>query len=283
MIVLGGGAVVAPFYLEILPDNKPKYALGVDIAYESEIDLLAAANFQSVMVRNSTDIPAMLQKLQCPVRSIPDLAFCIPEQQSSLLIPSSRKKMGVLVTDYVNPAIDRSVTEFAERAWSFKLKMAKRLDRFVKSGWDVYLIPCSTGGYGNDIRMNLDIMAFMEEQPICIMDTISPSQMIGLLGQMDINICMKFHAHIFSVMAGTPLVSIDFTRKVRLFLQENNLTSLTGAKFEGNVFTENLDVVVEQALTCNWSEQFKLLAAKNRAELELVKKQVRLDWLEESL
>src|SRR5436190_18938223 len=64
LVVLGGGAVVAPFYLDTLPKDKPKYALGVDIAYESEIDLLAAADFKGVMVRNSTDLPAMRQKLK---------------------------------------------------------------------------------------------------------------------------------------------------------------------------------------------------------------------------
>lgn len=282
IIVLGGGAVVAPFYLEILPANKPKYALGVDIAYLSEIDLLAAADFQGAMVRNSTDLPTMQQKLHCPVRSIPDLAFCI-QKESYSLEPSTKKKMGVLVTDYVNPAIDRPIAEFAERAWDFKIKMAKRLDGFIKQGWEVYLIPCATGGYGNDIRINLDLMSFMERQPICIMETIRPPQMIDLLSQMDINICMRFHAHIFSVMAGVPLVSIEFTRKVKLFLEENDLTSLTGARFDGGLFMEDLEKAVETSLSGNYQDRFKALALRNKEELELAKQQVRSDWLKESL
>lgn len=284
LTILGGGAVVSPFYLNILPKNQPKYALGVGLAYESEVDLLAAANFQGIFVRNQSDVKKMQEKAHCPVQYVPDLAYLLSPEPVKFTF-SNRPRLGVLITDYINPALDRPIDKFAARSWDFKLKLAGILDELSKEGWEIWLIPCSTGGYGNDNRINLDIAAFMTQKPICIMDALTPGQMIKLLSCMDINLCMRFHAHIFSIMARRPFASIDFTRKVNFLLKENNLESLRVGWFEKDAFEcSKLGSLIRQKeqLHQHYSPVFDAISQKNKAELEKVIAQVRRDWLRES-
>jgi polysaccharide pyruvyl transferase WcaK-like protein len=282
IVILGGGAVAAPFYLSVLPDC-PRYALGIDIAYESEIDLLAEANFKGVFVRNSSDITTMQKKLSCPVEAIPDLAFLLKPSGKDVLgkyKKTNQKTLGILVTDYVNPAIDRPVEEFAQRAFDFKLKMAAELDVLTSEGYEIVMIPCATSGYGDDRRINLDIGAFMKRQPTQIFDTLDPQQMIDLIAQLDGTICQRFHAHIFSMIAGVPFISLEFTRKVKLLLNENNLQHTTGASFHGETFDasrlrETLGVVLADTRPATYGR----LAANYHSHLTRIIQQVRREWL----
>lgn len=282
IVILGGGAVASPYYLKELP-SCTRYAIGIDIAWLSEIDLLAKADFKAIYVRNGTDLSTMKQKIGCPVFSIPDLAFLIQPTKNQLLAnytKTEKKKLGVLVTDYVNPAIDRPINKFRKRADNFIMAMAKQLDLLSKD-YEIVLIPCSTGGYGDDRRINLDICAFMSNRPTVIMDTLSPQDMIDLIAELDATICQRFHAHVFSIIAGTPFVSIDFTRKVMLLLEENNLTYTKAAKFEGDEFdASNIKATLEFVLNKTTTSQLRKLASGYHDELKLsVIPQVRRDCL----
>jgi hypothetical protein len=286
IVILGGGAVASPFYLNELPDC-PRYALGIDIAYESEMDLLAAKDFKGIFIRNGTDIEKLRSKVSCPVGSMPDLAFLMRPSGSDVLSKYRRhpKKrcLGVFATDYVNPAIDRSVERFSKRANNFIVKMAGMLDEIVGAGAEVILVPCSTGGYGDDRRINLDIAAFMKNEPTLIFDTLGPQAMIDLIRDLDGSICMRFHAHIFSMIAGTPFISIEFTRKVKLFLEENGLTAATAGVWSGDEFeiSKNYQSAVE-----SWTKE-KAEAMFNTAlgyheTLKGLTQTVRQGWLAQS-
>lgn len=276
LVILGGGSVVSPFYLNSMPTTK-KYALGVDIAYQSEIDLLEKHQFKEVYVRNSTDLDLMKSKLTCNVHSIPDLAFYLKPSNKDLLSKykkyPNKKTVGVFATDYVNPAIDRPYNPYSQRSYNFKTKLADKIDYFQKD-YEVILFPCSTGGYGDDRRINLDIMAYCKNQPTNVLDTISPQDMIDIIKDLDFSICMRFHSHIFSMIAGTPFLSIEFTRKVQLFLKENNLLNATAVKksetdFDFSEFNNALLPQKEYLLTT---------AQTYRQKIEQVKQQVLQDW-----
>lgn len=282
IVILGGGAVASPFYLEILPDC-PRYALGISIAYESEIDLLAKYNFKGIFCRNSTDIQEMRKKLKCPVDYTPDLAFLLEPTGNKILEKyrkqNNKKSIGVLASDYINPAIDRPIVDFGSKAWNFIQTMSKELDKLSKS-FEVFLIPCSTGGYGDDRRVNLDFCAFMKNRPINIMDKLSPVEMIDLIAQLDATICVRFHAHIFSIIAGTPLTSIVSTRKVELLLEENGINNYQIGSFKNNEFEiknlyEKIIDVTEKSDTSKYLEQ----SALNRAQLKNIIQKVRQEWL----
>lgn len=236
VVVLGGGAVVSPFYLERLPSgNYDLYAVGVDLAYETEADLLKGLPIRGAVMRNRAD----LARMPCHAEYAPDLAFLMRPSGADVLSrykKTAKKTVGVFATDYVNPAIDRPVNEFSGRAASFKTGMAKELDLLAAAGYEVILVPCATGGYGDDRRINLDIAAFMKGKPTLVFDTLSPQEMIDLIAGLDAAVCMRYHSHIFCVVAGTPFVSVEYTRKVRCFLSENGIDSVTACTWAGSTF-----------------------------------------------
>lgn len=284
LVILGGGAVASPFYLNILPDCR-RYGLGLDLAYESEADLLAAANFSGFCVRNNTDADLLRSKVNCPVLAIPDLAFYIRPRPDDVLgryrTKPHLKPLGVFVTDYVSPAIDRPIEKFRSRADQFVIGMADKLDALSERGYEIILVPCSTGGYGDDRRINLDLAAFMRNQPTVIMDTLSPQETVDLMKDLSLAICMRFHSHIFGVIAGCPLVSIQFTRKVRNFLEEQSLTDLTAVSYDGKgLFSwDKFDEIVCGIDAAALSERFKQISASYYEDLCRIKQQVRRDWL----
>lgn len=270
LTILGGGNVVSPFYLSKLKD-QPFYALGVGIGYESEIALLAKYNVQGVLVRNQTDVASMQAQLPCPVQAIPDLAYLC----QAPLKPIREREIGVLITDYVNPAIDRDIGLFGLRSYLFQQGVAKELDWLGDQGYKITLIPCSTGGYGDDRRINLGLQAFMRTQANNILETLGPLEIISLLSGMSAAICMRFHAHIFAHLANTPIISIPFSRKVDLFLQENDLTDFIGMRIK------------PETDTSMFREVFQNLPKQQLPEINVnalldIKKTIRRDWLQES-
>lgn len=282
IVVLGGGAVASPFYLDTLPDC-PRYALGIDIAYQSEIDLLAPKKFKHIYVRNNTDINDMREKLGCSVHSTPDLAFYLKKTGKDMMSRYKRHglkpTLGVFITDYINPAIDRPWEEFGIRAYSFKTDLAKQLDG-LSQDYEIMLVPCATDGYGDDRRINLDMKAYMKNEPTVVMETLSPNEMIDLIAQMDCTLCMRFHAHIFSVIAHTPFVSIDFTRKVNLFLKEHDMEwakVCTVEKDKANIvhFKEK----IAAARQGDSRQRFMEISDNYNKKLESIRTSVRSEWL----
>jgi polysaccharide pyruvyl transferase WcaK-like protein len=271
IVILGGGAVVNPYFLDHLPKGCPSHITGVDLGYESEMNLLEKGNIGSVAFRNQTDADAAKSRLKCPVFAIPDLAFFIqPKNQPQAIYQQGKnKKAGVFATDYVNPSLERSWKNFGDRAYSFAEKLGKELDELAEKGWQVYLFCCSTGGYGDDRRMALQLKTFMRSQPILILDTLTPQEMIEAMTAMDLTVCQRFHSHIFSIIAGVPLVSIDFTRKVRILLSEMNIRDqVNAAWFDGQEFnTSKFSEVVSNVLKSNMGESLLSIAHNNHQKL----------------
>ncbi len=280
--ILGGGAVTSPFYLEKLPDC-PRYAMGVDIAYASEINLIKAANFKEIYVRSHSDA-AKLQEAGLNAHWIPDLAFYLQPSGADILSKyrqsPSKKAIGVFVTDYVNPAIDRPVDKFSARANQFIVGMAAELDRLAGKGHEILLVPCSTGGYGDDRRINLDLAAFMKYQPTNILETIDPQEMVDLISQLDVAVCMRFHSHIFAEITGTPFVSVEFTRKVEMFLEEHQHQTKTAVRKQADGFFDftNFQPLVQTSL--NEKSRSHNVASGYRETILQIRDQVLQSWLQ---
>jgi polysaccharide pyruvyl transferase WcaK-like protein len=189
--------------------------------------------------------------------------------------------VAVLPTDYVNPAIDRSVEEFGERAYSFAVSLAEELDQLARQGWTVYILCCSTGAYGDDRRIALQLKSFMKYPPVVLLDAMTPQEMVDFIAEMDLCVGMRFHAHVFATIAGTPFVSIDFTRKVRVYLEELGIKDeVTCARFEGRRFdTSRFQETIGAVLDREWQPWLEHVAAANYDRLDEAMRAIRRDWL----
>lgn len=282
--ILGGGNVASPFYLNEISDCLPLYGLGIGIGYESEIDLLAKRPFKEVYLRNQTDVEMARTKCPFPVHYTPDLAFWLSPSRPVPRRWDGKKKIAVIASDYINPAIDRSVNQFGMRAYDFQVKLAAELDVLTEQGWEVLLMPCSTDGYGDDRRVMLGIASFMKKRPAMIMDTMCPHAMIDILAGQDVTICMRFHSVIFSVIAGTPPLAIAHSRKVQLFMEENGMSDLIVGTFDGDKFmTKNLvEIAIQEAENDELRSRLGILAKDNQRQVQEVMGKVRRCWLGES-
>jgi hypothetical protein len=223
VVILGGGAVTSKYYLDSIKGfNGPLYSLGVDTQYPDEFTLMQ--DFKEIVFRSEADADTMRARypeVQCTFA--PDLAFWLKAKRKDPLPAFKRRNtrwtLAVCATDYVLPAIDRDWNYAAPRGNQFCEGMGRLLDLLTEH-FEIVLLPCSTGDYGNDRRVNLNIAAYMAKRPTIIDYQLDPQTMINLLTQCDVALCQRFHSHVFALIAGTPIVSIEFTKKVKTLMSD---------------------------------------------------------------
>lgn len=233
LVILGGGAVVSEYYLERIHHTRtdgraiPVIALGVDVEYPQEIDLLVNSGIDKVFFRSLEDVALFNSTVEdMPMveqaRFTPDLVFDLTVRGKPIL-PSYKKTdkrtVAVFATDYVMPSSNRDLYFFGPRADQFAQGLAGVLDKMTEK-CEIILMPCSTGQTGNDRRVNLHIASFMRKPPVIVEEQFEPSTMIDFIADCTATMCMRYHAHIFSLIAGTPFVSIEYTKKARTIMGE---------------------------------------------------------------
>lgn len=286
IVVLGGGAVVSPQYLDALPNNKPLFALGVDLAHQSEAELFRSKPFNGIYLRHYTDLDLVKSCVTCPVELIPDLAFWFKPSGKKVLYrykKTNKPTFGVFLTDYINPSIDRSIDKFSARSWSFQKNLAKQLDALADE-WEILFFPCATKAYGDDRRIAMGVASFMKKPGSIVTDELSPQKIIDLDVELDLVLAMRFHAHIFALISGTPPLSIQFSRKTHLFITESRLEGLLAGVFMGDTFDASTlpqkviayspDSKQRDILTQGW----KIQSEFNWRDLDLVRQKVLRDF-----
>jgi hypothetical protein len=79
-VILGGGDVIRPFYLEKIPREVKIFPIGVGLGYESEIELLGRANVPFALFRNIKDVE-LARSRRIDAKYCPDLTFFITEPE----------------------------------------------------------------------------------------------------------------------------------------------------------------------------------------------------------
>lgn len=227
LVILGGGAVASDYYLErIHLGSCPLIALGIDLEWEAEARKLVNSGFNLISLRDRQDVD-LLRSLRpggllLPVDYCPDLAFALTPTGEDVLSRyrrTDKRAIAVCATDYVMPSRTRDLYHCGPRADQFCDGLGKLLDKLSEKA-EIFLLPCSTGEGGNDRRVNLHIASFMQKRPTIVEDQLTPVEMIDFMAPCALTICQRFHAHVFSVIAGTPFVNIEFTKKARNLVRE---------------------------------------------------------------
>ena len=290
IVILGGGAVCSSYYLnQIASPNARRYAIGVDVEWKEEAHALASYGFDYLSFRSQEDIATFARHVMSgPFVStrggasiadyIPDLAFSLTPTGKNVIGAykgnQDKRVIAVFLTDYLMPSRDRDLYYFGPRADQFCQGMAAVLDELAEKA-EVILMPCSTGEGGNDIRVNLHTAAFMRHAPTIVFDRLSPVQMIDFIAGCSATICMRYHSHIFSIIAGTPFASIQFTKKVRTLINDyapevsRELVAVT--RLDGYFEFDNTLEVVNTALVADSRNTEKAISL---AYAEKCKKQV---------
>jgi polysaccharide pyruvyl transferase WcaK-like protein len=226
-VILGGGDVVRPFYLQKIPPDVKTFPLGVGLGYESEIELLSEANVPFALFRNLADAK-LAQSKGINAEYCPDLTYFLNEPQQIPISFQEGKTLGVLLSDEINPTFERRENSEYLYYEFFKWELAAILD-ILGEFYNICFIAFSAVDSINDHKVSLDIFRRMSarDRVSFITEPLSMAQALWVVKQCALVISMKFHGIMFAVNQGVPFINIAETRKTQQFCIENDLEQLS--------------------------------------------------------
>jgi len=257
LVICGGGDIINDYFLSninTLINNKniPIYGVSIGFPYPNMIDQGVLDFFDYMIYRNSFDQQKLSSKYG-PNRShhFPDLAFLLPLFSSNTITspifqtilqnnPNSKfKNIGIFLSRTIynrnNPKLYNKIIENIAY-FIVKLAQTKNTSSILNNNllYQIYLIPCCTSINSNedDRYINQDIMNQIKNTNFGIVfnnihninhafDKID--EILPIFKQFYFTICTRFHAHILSILAKVPILSIFSSRKVKDLLNTCNI------------------------------------------------------------
>ena len=236
IVLVGGGDVVVPYFLDRIKENPftngPVLLFGAGITYPSCISLGHIDQFDKVLLRNTTDLRIAERRLGIKhVHYIPDTVFALRRQPK--LFPSIKtasKRGRPLAGFFPIAAMFEPNPDSEERQQHVLYQLAKCI-KHVTQTHDVHMVRFNTSGKrSSDDKFVCEKLLQMCKDDVPVGSLIyddthykTPCDMLQCMSKFEINICMRFHAHVFSIVQQVPFVSLALTRKVRMLMDETGL------------------------------------------------------------
>ncbi|WP_158736859.1 polysaccharide pyruvyl transferase family protein [Alteribacillus sp. YIM 98480] len=178
--------------------------------------LLQAAS--SVAVRDEKSKQLLKEiGVQKSVEVIYDPAFSVPVKEPHQRT-SSIQKVGVTAVPYFSQQY--WPTPNIEKYEGYLNGMAASLDRLItEKGVEVTFFSTK---YPEDVQVTKDIAAKMHQQKHCriIEDNLPPEDIVNTASTQDLIIGTRLHSLILSVNAQTPVIGVEYHKKVKDFMSE---------------------------------------------------------------
>jgi polysaccharide pyruvyl transferase WcaK-like protein len=218
-IIVGGGDIINEYFNK---EVKPilarftglKIAMSVGTSYQSFINRDVFQQYDYVFTRNFCDVSAIQECIpSLRANYTPDIAFALdaPKPQK---IARLRPKCGVfLVQNLQNFAF------ICDAIYDLLLKVAEKYYIVF------YLFNTSANAQENDTTISRNMRDRLNNIQCDInYKTLSAPQMLRKMSRLDFAICVRFHAHIFAMLANTPFMSISSSRKTRILMNYASLS-----------------------------------------------------------
>lgn len=221
VLILGGGNVVADFFLNQIKDiNVPKHAMSINIFKKSMLDKLRKLDFRYILSRNK--VPD-----EFGIQTVPDFSFILEatRENGKQLIENIfkankselyEKVVVVVVNAYVN--VGESI--LARNHVTFD-KFAFDLARISDNTMASFLFLSFGNGFPHNDRISNSIVysrcKFWKKNVICY-EKIDVQDTLDILSAADAVLSMRLHSSIFSCIGGTPFIDITHHDKNRVLL-----------------------------------------------------------------
>lgn len=126
-------------------------------------------------------------------------------------IPTDKKIVGVSVRNWNG----YNGEEYVE-------KIAKTCDRLVRENKTVLLIPMQ---FPRDVAISKRLIGYMTEKAYILKNGYSPTEMLGIIGKVDVMLSMRLHTLIFAGVKRVPMVGIAYHPKVKYYLDVLDMPS----------------------------------------------------------
>lgn len=247
-VVLGGGAVVNPFFLNALsdPPGLRVHLVGCSLPYgpkDCERLLPFGPRLGRLLLRSHADVRAA-QEMGLPAEFVPDIVFSLdpadfrdekvdPLEAMTALPPRrwgrhERTLTLCLSDDYHIPWSAEHQAKFEARE-DFKTQIARACDSLAEK-FNILFLPFSVWHNARDYLFAHDVARRMRnrDQALVVERVLSPGQLLRLIGTINGPVVsMKYHGLVFGMAAGRFCVNIGGTRKVIDLMNDTGLAGLS--------------------------------------------------------
>ncbi|MFC0389668.1 polysaccharide pyruvyl transferase family protein [Muricoccus vinaceus] len=283
-VILGGGDVVAPFFLDWIPRGTPFWMVGVGLKYEDASAkwlLDRGEDYQYSWFRNHIDVD-ICGKYGIKSDYIPDIVFALKNHQAvraPVLPPDvpppapGRERIIICLADHFNTRHgfeDKRLLAYLE--W-FKWELARALD-MLADDHEIMFLPLSVYRNHMDHRIHSDVMARMRKGDRCLWReaTTHPLDALSIFSAAHHVFSMKLHGNIFGLVTERACVNIGVGRKQRLLYEEAGLDDVSlppyGFTAEGLMkafATAKTPEAREKVAAYSQGQHDKLLAFRDKA------------------
>jgi polysaccharide pyruvyl transferase WcaK-like protein len=232
-VILGGGDVVAPFFLDWIPRGTPFRMVGVGLKYEhSSAAALVdrGTDLRFAWFRNRADLE-ICRPYGIPCGYVPDLVFALRDEpyvraptRPPDIPPPARERVVVCMSDHFNARHGYEEPRLLAYCDWMKWELARALDSLAER-YEILFLPLSVYRNHYDHRMHADVMSRMRHGGRCLWREVStsPAEALSIFATAHHVISMKLHGNIFGLVTGRACVNIGIGRKQRLLYEEAGL------------------------------------------------------------
>ncbi len=139
----------------------------------------------------------------------------------ALTLEASPKRHVLKILEFAKIPLDKPIVGISLRPWEygcdFEQKIAHLADQLIENrNVNIVFLPMQIP---RDIKVCASVMMHMKNKSYLLEETYSASEIIGLIGQMDLLVSMRLHTLIFSTIVLTPMFGLVYDPKVANFLK----------------------------------------------------------------
>jgi polysaccharide pyruvyl transferase WcaK-like protein len=233
-VILGGGDVVAPFFLDWIPDTVKFAMVGVGLKYEqASIQALKAKGgaLDFAWYRNQIDVE-LCRAADMKCEYIPDIVFAmrhyhasVPDHILKMVRPENGKPTAlVCLADHFNSRVSINHPSSTAYLEYFKWELARSLDELADY-CNIVFYPLSVYANHQDARFHYDVARRMKNRKYVreIREDLHPGVGISLMREVEHVISMKLHGNIYGLLTERACVNIGVGRKQTKLYEEANL------------------------------------------------------------
>jgi hypothetical protein len=243
IILLGGGDTINPYFINKLISldinkNIPIYAISVGVPYHSFLENNNVCILDYIFARNNEDYELVKNKLSDKyVNVMHDIVFSLPKYILNLNLNDNvndfiriQRHNGKNIISFCLTRPIKANDDYNRLVVKFAILMSRLIENHNCA---IICIPFNTQIESDkecDIYLYNDILTcinikykkliFLNMESVNLIDDV-----YNILRYVDLNICSRFHAHVFSIMTYTPFISLCHTSKVKKMIEEYDLAN----------------------------------------------------------
>lgn len=299
-VCIGGGDLINNYFIEkirvLLKDYRgPVYGIGLGIPYPKLLTPAYLDIFDFIHIRTSSSFDKLKSIMGNRCACGPDIVRALTNEQNQQrstsdlinfqnnLTATEVNTRGLFGTKKIGVFLAKSmISNREERSEVVFKKLVSLLQNIAEIGgpswlnmktYDLYLYPMNTSGTNeDDTLLTREIYEKLKSyrNVHLIIEPIKPENVLSLFKSFYLTICTRFHAHILSLNAGTPIFSLYSCEKVRDLIISENLSEYAECMSVNPQTLAPIDFNLDSALNKfnNLIHHYDLVAEKMKIKVD---------------